>query len=117
LSGITHTTVITVNYSTNKTTYQYDGGTPVEYSGVPDGVGDEGTLIYANDDIKSLSGTVQRDTKITVSSEYDICITDDVVYQDHYDAGAAGILIPAAGFAPRDITICWVYCRGAEMCV
>jgi hypothetical protein len=90
LSGITHTTVITVNYSTNKTTYQYDGGTPVEYSGVPDGVGDEGTLIYANDDIKSLSGTVQRDTKITVSSEYDICITDDVVYQDHYDAGAAG---------------------------
>jgi hypothetical protein len=88
LSGVTHTTVISVDYSANRTTYQYDGETPVEYTGVPDGVDDEGTLIYANDDIRSLSGTVQRDTKITVSSERDICITNDIVYQDHYDANA-----------------------------
>ncbi|MFA6350020.1 MAG: DUF4900 domain-containing protein [Candidatus Omnitrophota bacterium] len=79
------TNVITVNYGTNQTTVT--SGTQTQtYSGIPNGVGNEGVLIYAKDDITSFSGVVQSATAATVSSENDITITGNVTYQQ-YNAG------------------------------
>ncbi len=83
LSGTTHTTVATVNLAANTTQVVVDGGAPTSYNGKPDGVGDEGVLIYSTDNMRSFSGTVQEDTRMTVSSERDIIITGNVLYQDH----------------------------------
>ncbi len=77
------TKIITVNYATGETTVQTVGGGTSTYQGIPDGVDDEGVIIYANDDIKSLSGTIQRDSTVTVSAEKDIVITDNITYQDY----------------------------------
>lgn len=78
---------ITVDYADNLTTVTAcGGGSSVTYNGIPDGVSNEGILIYANNDILSFSGTVQSDANVTVSSEKDIVITDNVAYQD-YNAG------------------------------
>lgn len=75
------TSTITVDYTNNQTTVQA-GGAPVTYQGIPDGIDNEGILIYANDDIGSFSGTVQGATQITVSSERDIVVTNHVLYQN-----------------------------------
>lgn len=72
-------TTITVDYVNNRTTVD-PGGT---YQGIPDGIGNEGIIIYVNDDIKSFSGTTQKKTKVTVSSERDIVITNHVWYQEY----------------------------------
>jgi hypothetical protein len=56
---------------------------PTSYTGIPDGVGNEGIIIYSNDDIGEFEGTVQRDTVVTVSSERDIVISDNIMYQDY----------------------------------
>jgi hypothetical protein len=77
-----HTTVITVNNAANTTTVVRDG-VSTTYNGKPDGATHEGIIIYANDDIKSLAGTVQQDTQITVSGERDIIITNNVMYQGY----------------------------------
>jgi len=79
----TTTKIITVDYAANQTTIQTQGGGTDTYQGIPDGVGDEGILIYINDDVQSLSGTVQKDTGITVSSERDIVITNHIRYQEY----------------------------------
>ncbi len=79
---VDHTTVITVDNSANTTTVVRDG-VSTTYNGRPDGATHEGTIIYANDDISGLSGTVQQDTQITVSSERDIVITGNVMYQGY----------------------------------
>jgi len=83
--GSTDTTVMTVNYATRQTSVT-TGGSTVTYSGLPDGTKEEGVLIYANNDISSFSGTVQKDSSVTVSSEKDIVITNHVQYQN-YNAG------------------------------
>jgi len=75
-----HTTVITVNNAANTTTVVRDG-VSTTYTGKPDGTNHEGTIIYSNDDISGLSGTVQENTQITVSGERDIIITNNVMYQ------------------------------------
>ncbi|MFA5100756.1 MAG: DUF4900 domain-containing protein [Candidatus Omnitrophota bacterium] len=77
-----HTTVITVNNASNTTTVNRDG-VPTTYNGKPDGNTHEGIIIYANDDINSLEGTVQQDTQMTLSGERDIIITDNVMYQGY----------------------------------
>lgn len=75
---------VTVDYTNSQTTVTAcGGGSPVTYNGIPDGAGNEGILIYANNNIVNFSGTVQRNSRVTVSSEKDIVITNDVTYQDY----------------------------------
>lgn len=76
------TKVITVDYTSNQTQIQ-TGAVTETYQGVPDGVDNEGILIYVNDDIGGLSGTVQKDSSVTVSSERDIVITNHVMYEEY----------------------------------
>ena len=80
--GTTETKVITVNYTTQQTTI-LSGGVSQTYNGIPNGVGNEGIIIYANDDIGGFSGTVNKDTLITVSSERDINISGNVLYEQY----------------------------------
>ncbi|MCU0666143.1 MAG: DUF4900 domain-containing protein [Candidatus Omnitrophica bacterium] len=76
------TKVITLNYTANTTTV-VDGSNTKVYTGIPDGVSHEGVLIYVNDDIASLAGVVEGNTKVTVSSERDINITNNITYQNY----------------------------------
>jgi hypothetical protein len=79
----TYTSTVTVNYAANTTTFVDEAGVSHTYTGKPDGNTHEGIIIYANDDIKSLKGTVQQDTALTVSGERNITITDNVMYQGY----------------------------------
>jgi hypothetical protein len=76
------TETITIDYTNNQTTI-HTGTGDVTYQGIPDGTQNEGILIYANDDIKSLYGTVERNSAVTVSAERDIIITNNLQYQDY----------------------------------
>lgn len=73
-------TVVTVDNAANQTKVQ-SGATTNTYEGIPDGIGNEGVILYVNDDIKSLSGTVQKDSAVTVSAERDISITNNIAYE------------------------------------
>lgn len=74
------TTTVTVDYANNQTKVQTGSGTNT-YQGIPDGIGNEGVILYVNDNIKSLSGTVQKDSTVTVSSERDVIITSNITYE------------------------------------
>lgn len=76
------TKTVTVDYTLNQTRVQTGAATQV-YQGIPDGIDNEGVIIYANDDIKSLSGTVQKDSSVTVSGERDIIITNNIQYEQY----------------------------------
>lgn len=76
------TKTITVDRSANQTTVQ-EGASSVVYQGIPDGTSNEGTIIFSTDDITSFSGTVQRDTAMTVSSERDVVVTGNVRYEQY----------------------------------
>jgi hypothetical protein len=77
------TKTVTVDYANNQTKVQQDATTNI-YNGIPDGVTETGgTLIYTKDNITSFSGTVQQDTSLTVASERDIVITDNVRYAQY----------------------------------
>lgn len=78
---------ITVNYSNNTTTVETVGGSTVVYNGKPDGVDNLGTIIYVDGAVNSLKGTVQKDSQVTVSSQNDIMITNNILYED-YNAGS-----------------------------
>jgi len=75
--------IITVDHD-NQTTSILNTGTGLteNYSGIPDGTIDSGTLIYVNGKIKKIKGTVQEDTEITVASTNDIIISNDIQYSD-----------------------------------
>jgi len=94
------TKIITVDKTTNQTSVETVGGSTVAYTGQPDGVLDLGTIIYVDGEVSDLQGTVQRDTEITVSSENDIVIQDNVVYSDYTAAtgnpGDVGYVAPTA---------------------
>ncbi|MFH1413675.1 MAG: DUF4900 domain-containing protein, partial [Candidatus Omnitrophota bacterium] len=79
-SSTTHT--ITVDYVNLQTQVETPSGTNT-YCGIPDGTGDQGIILYVNDDIGGLGGTVQKDSGVTISSERDIVITDNVVYEQY----------------------------------
>ncbi len=92
------TKTITVNRSANTTTV---AGTSTDtYNGIPDGVDDVGTLVYATGSITSMGGTVQEDTQMTVASAGDMSITNHIAYQDYTPAsgtpGQAGYVPPTA---------------------
>ncbi len=112
----TATKTITVDYTNNQTKVQ-SASVTTTYQGIPDGVGNEGVILYVNDNIKSLSGTVQKDSAVTVSSERDIMITNNIIYErdprvagnENY-ANLLGILswggnVRIATTAPNNVTI------------
>jgi hypothetical protein len=77
------TKIITVNYAANQTTIQTAGGGTQVLQGIPDGASHEGVLIYSNDKIKSFFGTVEGNSKVTISGEKDIVITNNIQYQNY----------------------------------
>ncbi|HOX54207.1 MAG TPA: DUF4900 domain-containing protein [Candidatus Omnitrophota bacterium] len=81
------TKIITVNYATTQTTVQTVSGPTNTYAGLPDGIEDMGTIIYVNGEVSSIGGTVQKNSKVTVSSENDIIIQDNILYEE-YNAGS-----------------------------
>ena len=78
--------VITVDRIANTTSVQVGNGTPTVYNGLPEGVDKLGTIIYVDGAIDSISGTVQKDTELTVSSQFDINITDNIKYERYTPA-------------------------------
>jgi hypothetical protein len=72
----------------------------VVYSGKPVGASAAGSLIYVEGSITALSGTVQRDTQLTIASHDDITITNNVLYSDYTPAvgtpGNASYVPPSA---------------------
>jgi hypothetical protein len=116
ITRLANTTVVTVDYTFNQTKVQ-SGATTNTYQGIPDGIGNEGVILYVNDNIKSLSGTVQKDSAVTISSERDIIITNNIVYEkdprlpgnENYD-NLLGILswggnVRIGASAPNNVTI------------
>jgi len=97
----TTTKIVTVKKNFQKTVVETVGGGSVLYDGLPDGVEDLGTIIYVNGAINSFSGTVQKDTEVTVSSENDIFITNHIMYQE-YNAGSG--TPGTAGYVPPNAT-------------
>lgn len=82
------TRVITVDPVGNTTAiFNPSNNTTSTYNGVPDGNDDAGTIIFVDGDITALSGTVQRNTQLTIASHNDINITNHILYSD-YTAGS-----------------------------
>jgi hypothetical protein len=77
------TKIITVDYDAEQTTVETLGGPTNTYSGIPDGVDDLGTIIYVDGQVSSLGGTVQRQSQVTISSENDIVIQDNILYEEY----------------------------------
>ncbi|MCD4781485.1 MAG: DUF4900 domain-containing protein [Candidatus Omnitrophica bacterium] len=73
----------------NNTTSVDDGSVVNVYTGVPDGMDDVGTIIYVDGQVDSISGVVQQDTEITVSSEWDIIVGGDLKYQNYSAASGS----------------------------
>lgn len=94
------TRIITVDRTNNQTTVNDPSTGTSVYSGTPDGVDGVGTVIYVNGNINSLGGTVQGNTAMTISSNNDIVITDNVQYQNYTPAtgtpGQPGYIPPNA---------------------
>lgn len=92
--------VVTVNRGANTTTVTSIPGTTVIYNGLPDGIDNLGTIIYVNGTVNKLEGTVQQDTELTVSSEWEINITNNIKYQNYTPAvgtpGTVGYVPPNA---------------------
>lgn len=82
------TKIITADYGDEaiigdeQTTVQTVGGSTNTYSGLPDGIEDVGTIVYVDGQVSSLGGTVQKDSQVTISSENDIIITNNILYEE-----------------------------------
>ncbi len=92
---------ITVNEDDATTTvFNPADNSSVVYSGKPVGASAAGSLIYVEGSITALSGTVQRDTQLTIASHDDITITNNVLYADYTPAvgtpGNASYVPPSA---------------------
>lgn len=70
-----NTYVFTIDDTENKT-YIKIGANTIEINGTPNGV------IYVNGQVTSVSGTIQKDKKITLCATNDIIITNHITYQD-----------------------------------
>lgn len=97
------TKIITVNRGANTTSVVTNGGAPDVYNGLPDGIENLGTIIYVDGTVNNLNGIVQRDTELTVSSQFDINISGNIKYQDYTPGvgtpGTAGYIPPHANGA------------------
>jgi hypothetical protein len=97
--GVT-TKIVTVDISGDQTTVETVGVGTETYAGQPEGIDALGTIIYVDGDVTSLSGTIQRDTEVTISAERDVVVSNNVVYSDYTPAignpGDAGYVPPNA---------------------
>ncbi len=93
------TQTITLDRAANQTLVT-QGATTTTYSGLPDGVHDVGTIIYANGNVTSLQGTVQADNQMTIAAKNDMVIKNNVVYENYTAGsgtpGAGGYVAPSA---------------------
>jgi len=80
------TNIITVDYDNTQTTVEVIGGSTNTYNGLPDGVDDIGNIIYVDGEVSSFGGTVQRQSQVTVSSENDIIIQNNILYEEYTPA-------------------------------
>lgn len=85
------TTTITVSYASNQTTMRVGSGPSTTFQGIPNG------MLFVNGTLTSLSGSVHRDTQLTVASSGDLIITNNLTYQD-YTPGDATSPPSAVGF-------------------
>jgi hypothetical protein len=97
----TDSKVITVDRVLQQTTVQnVSTSTTTTYAGLPDGIENVGTLIYAEGNITSLQGTVQADTQMTIASSQDMILTNHIRYTNYTPAvgtpGTAGYTPPHA---------------------
>lgn len=78
------TKTITIDYNSNTTTVVAGGFAeiPFTYQGIPNGIDDEGILIYGRDNINNVSGTVQSATVMTLAAGEDLVISGNLSYQD-----------------------------------
>ena len=94
------TKVITVDRMSNTTSVVTNAGAPVTYTGLPEGTDKLGTIIYTDGTVNKLQGTVQGDTEITISSQFDINIVNHIKYQNYTPAvgtpGTVGYVPPNA---------------------
>jgi Tfp pilus assembly protein PilX len=99
VSGVT-TRTITVDRTLNRTGVKIGAAATTYYNGLPDGVDNLGTILYVEGTVNGLSGTVQRDTQMTISSTASINITNNIKYEDYTAAvgtpGVAGYVPPSA---------------------
>jgi len=97
------TKYITVDRPNNQTSVETLGEGTEVLVGVPDGEDGVGTILYASGTISDLNGTVQEDTKVTVSSGEDIIIQDNILYSSYTPAvgnpGDVGYVPPNADSA------------------
>ena len=91
------TATVTVNYQTNHTQIRVGTGPTTTYNGLPNG------MIFTDGGLSSLSGTVQRDSQVTVAATGDIQITNHLAYES-YTPGAGGNP-PSAGGASNVLGI------------
>lgn len=92
---------ITVDSAGNNTSVlNTSNGSSTTYTGMPNGTSSVGTLIFVDGNIDSFSGTVQKDTQVTVASHNDLVITNNVRYANYTPAsgtpGTAGYVPPSA---------------------
>jgi len=74
---------VTVNYGSNQTTVlNLNTSQTNTYTGIPDGIDNVGTIIFVDGNITNLQGTIQKDTEITISSDDNITIENDLTYQN-----------------------------------
>lgn len=94
------TRTITVERALNRTGVKIGSGATTYYNGFPDGVDNLGTIIYVDGTVNGLSGTVQKDTQMTISANSSINITNNIKYAEFTPAvgipGAAGYVPPTA---------------------
>jgi hypothetical protein len=76
------TTTIAVNTASNRTTVRVGSGSPTNYDGAPNG------MLFVDGQVTSLSGTVERNTQVTVAATGDVKITDNITYEN-YTAGSS----------------------------
>jgi hypothetical protein len=94
------TKTITIDKAANQTIVKIGSASPTTYTGIPDGVSNIGPLLYVKGNITSLQGTVQSGTKMTISSQNDIVIKNNVTYETFTPSsgtpGTAGYVPPSA---------------------
>lgn len=107
------TTTVTVNPATQQTSLRAPTGAVTTYAGVPNG------MVFVNGRVGSLSGTVQRDSQLTIAATNDVVFTNNVVYENHTGGstpsaeGATNLLgvmswngnVRIATSAPNDISV------------
>lgn len=98
------TKVITVDSGANQTSvFNSSNNSTTTYTGQPKGTDGAGTIIYVDGNVSSFSGTVQKDTAVTLASHNSITINNNVKYSDYTPGsgtpGQAGYVAPSASGA------------------